>query len=293
MDYPMLLMLVTVTIFSLMLSIGVGHSFQELTFLWHQPGLLLRSLIAVTVMVPVVVALLLWVFELPMAVSTGLAVLASAPGAPLTYKRAQMAGGDLVYTASLQLTLALFAVMITPVILSIFCAMFELGVGRVSPLKVARQVALVTFLPVIIGLIFQSFAPGLAEMIAKPVRILANTLFIALLIVLTILLVLSPEFRMALNLGGLSTLAIIIMVSGSLAIGHAAGGPSNERRSSLAISSVARNVGLALFIAGLSDSGLSFVPTLLTYMILGALLAAPYSMWRKRQMPQLEGRVGT
>ena len=189
MDSPVLLMFVTVTIFSLMLAMGVSHSFQQLTSLWRRPALLLRSLLAVIVLVPAVVGLLLWVFELPLAVATGLAVLAAAPGAPLTYKRAQMAGGDLSYTASLQLTLALLAVVITPLILVIFCSLFELGAGRVSPFEVVRQVAEVTFLPVMTGLLIQHFAPRVAEVIGKPVRMLSNILFIALFVVLIILLV--------------------------------------------------------------------------------------------------------
>lgn len=284
MDNPIVLIYVTVTIFCLMLSMGVSHSFQQLTFLWRQSELLLRSLLAVIVLVPAVVGLLLWVFELPLPVATGLAVLAAAPGAPLTYKRAQMAGGDLAYTASLQLTLALLAVVVTPLILVIFCTLFELGAGRVKTFDVARQVAEVTFLPVITGLLIQHFAPRLAEVIGKPVRMLANILFIVLFLVVIILLVLSPDLRMTLNLGGLPTAAIIIMAGSSLAIGHLLGGPSREQRSVLAIASIARNVGLALFIAGLSDYGQNFIPTLLTYMILGALLAVPYSVWSKRQM---------
>jgi hypothetical protein len=41
------------------------------------------------------VVVLLWVFSLPPAVATGLAAPAAAPGAPVTYKRAEAAGGDL------------------------------------------------------------------------------------------------------------------------------------------------------------------------------------------------------
>ena len=127
-----------------------------------------------------VVLLLLWAFDLPPAVATGLAVLAAAPGAPLTYKRSQMAGGEPTYTASLQLTLALLAVGITPAILALFRALFELLIGGVTLFQVARQVAQVTFLPVMIGLSLQQFAPRLAEVLRKPVRVLANILFILL-----------------------------------------------------------------------------------------------------------------
>ena len=284
MNNPILLMFVTMTIFSLMLAMGVSHSFQQLTSLWRRPELLPRSLLAVIVLVPLVVGLLLWVFNLSLSVATGLAVLAAAPGAPLTCKRPQMAGGDPTYTASLQLTLVLLAVVITPLILAIFRALFELPGLRLTPFEVARQVARVTFLPVITGLLIQRFAPRLTDVIINPLRMLANILFIVLFVVLIILLVLSPDFRMMLNLGGLSSVVITIMVGGSLAIGHLLGGPSREQRSVLAIASVARNVGLALFIAELSDYAQNFIPTLFAYMILGPLVAVPYSVWNKRRM---------
>ena len=79
------------------------------------------------------------------------------------------------------------------------------------------------------------------------------------------------------------------MVGISLAIGHLLGGPAGEQRSVLAIASIARNVGLAMFIAGLSDYGQQFIPTLLAYMILGAILAVPYSVWSKRQIKSKAG----
>ena len=116
MDNPIILHFVTLTIFSLMLAIGVNHSFEQLTSLWRRPALLLRSLLAVIVLVPAVVGLLIWVFDLPIAVATGLAILAAAPGAPLTTKRTQMAAGDPTYAASLQLTLALSAVVVLSLI---------------------------------------------------------------------------------------------------------------------------------------------------------------------------------
>mgnify|MGYP001820705178 FL=1 len=286
MDNPFLFHFVTVTIFSLMLAIGISHSFKQLTSLWRQPELLLRSLLAVIVLVPMVVVLLLWVFDLPPAVATGLALLAAAPGAPLTTKRSQMAGGDPVYTASLQLTLALLAIVATPLILGFFYILFELNTERVAAIEVVYQVARVTFFPVLMGLLLQYFAPDFAKRLTKPVQLFANVLFILLLVVLIVLLIIVPDLRAMLKLGGVPTAAIIIMVGVSLAIGHLLGGPIRTQRSSLAIASIARNVGLALFMASLSDYGPYLIPTILTYMILGALLAVPYAVWSKRRMAQ-------
>ena len=98
------------------------------------------------------------------------------------------------------------------------------------------------------------------------------------------LLAMLPEMRAMLNLGGSPTAAIIIMVGAGIAVGHWLGGPHQTRRASLAIACIARNVGLALYIAGLSAYGNSLIPTIMAYMILGALLAVPYAVWSKRQL---------
>ena len=87
-----------------------------------------------------------------------------------------------------------------------------------------------------------------------------------------------------LNVGWLAMLAILFMVLFSLTIGHLLGGPGRDQRSALATACIARNVGLALFLAELSDYGQHFIPTLLAYMILGGLLAVPYAVWSKRQL---------
>ena len=284
MDNPIFVYFVTLTIFSLMFAIGVSHSLQQLTSLARQPALLFRSLLAVIVLVPVIVGLLLWQFTLPAAVAAGLAVLAAAPGAPLTTKRTEMAGGEPSYATSLQLTLALLAVLVTPLILATYFALFRLTIEVVAPLHVARQIAQVTFLPVIIGLLLQHAAPAFAERIRNPVRVLANVLLVLLVVVLIVFLAMTPTLRAMLNLGWPSTAAIIVMVTTSLAVGHLLGGPTQEKRAVLAIACIARNVGLAVFIAGLTNYGQQFIPTLLAYMILGGVLAVPYAVWSKRRI---------
>ncbi|MFO7646260.1 MAG: hypothetical protein R6W95_17895 [Desulfosarcina sp.] len=152
MDNAILLIFVTVTIFSLMFAIGINSSHEQLTSLWRKPALLLRSLLAAIVLVPLVVLLLLWLLDLPPGVAAGLSILAAAPGAPLMIKRSQMAGGDTTYAASLQMTLVMLAVLVTPLTLAIFYALFDLPIDRVSPFQVLLQVGEVTFLPVIAGL---------------------------------------------------------------------------------------------------------------------------------------------
>jgi len=274
----------SVTIFTLMLTIGVNQSLEQLTSLWHQRAVLLRALFAVLVLVPAVVIALLSVFDLAPEVATGLALLAAAPGAPLTTKRSQMAAADIDYVTSLQLTLALLAIVVTPLIVSAFYTVFELTTERVSPLEVAWQIARVTFLPVIVGLTLQRFAPKLVAVIGKPLNILANVLFILLIIALIVVLAIAPELREKLLLGWPAIAAILITAVAAVIIGHLLGGPRPGQRAGLAVASLARNVGLAVYVAGLSEGGEGVIPTILAYMLLGTAVAIPYSIWIKRQV---------
>jgi BASS family bile acid:Na+ symporter len=199
-----------------------------------------------------------------------------------------MAGGELQYAVNLQLTLALLAVVVTPLILSVYFSVFDLVIERVAPLDVARQIARVTFLPIIVGFLIRRFLPAVAARIGNLLRTLANILLILLVLGLTVLLATAPDLRAMLNLGGTAITVIVLMVALSLAAGHFLGGPTQEKRAVLAVASIARNVGLALFIAGLTDYGQRFVPTLLAYLILGGILSVPYAVWSKRRVRRSE-----
>jgi BASS family bile acid:Na+ symporter len=162
--------LVTATIFSLMFSIGINHSLRELAAVWRKPRWMLRALLVVVILVPLVVGFLVWLFDLPASTAAGLVLLAAAPGAPLLTKRSQMAGADPAFSAGLQLTLAVLAVVITPLCLSVFYAVFSLPIERVALLTVLRQVLMVTFLPVFIGLALHHFVPKVTNIIQPPIR---------------------------------------------------------------------------------------------------------------------------
>ena len=282
MNSPIFAIIVKVALFTLMLAIGVNLSWEKLISFWRNPNKLIRSLLAVVVLVPLMVIVLLRLFPLSPESATVLAILAAAPGAPLTTKRSQMAGGNIPYSASLQLTLALLAVILTPLTLAIFYAIFDLETERVTVLQVAQQVVQVQFLPIAIGLLLQKFRPQWTEKMGKPLILIANVLLVIMVVPL-----LPVAIPLIFKIDLLSMVAILIMAIASLIIGHFLGGKAVDERSALAVASVARNIGLALFIITLSETPKPFIPTLVSYMILGAIVAMPYSIWSKRQLAQL------
>ena len=280
MDHPVLLILVKATVFMLMLAMGVNETFQDLVSLWRQPSLLLRSLLAVIVFVPVLVVVLLKLLQLPQGAGNGPGTAGRRPrSAAHCPERSQMAGGHVHYSASLQLSLALLAVFVTPLTLAVLHAFLDLGTKGLSPMEAARQVALVQFLPVSIGLLIRRFGQKIAPAAGR-LLMSAGTVLLFLIFILAVV----PGFRIAEHAGGSLIAAILIMVAASLAFGHLLGGPQLNVRSALAVASIARNIGLALFIAVLNHLEKSIVPVFLTYMVLGALVGIPYSAWIKRRM---------
>ena len=279
MNHPFLTLFVKITIFSLMLATGINLSFEKMLSLWRKPALLFRAFLAVVVLVPTVVIVLLKLFNLSSDVMIGLALLAASVGAPLTTKRSQMAGARFRYSASLQLTLALLTVVITPLILTIFAILFHGIPDKIKILEVAQQVTVVQFLPVTIGLLLQKFGTKYAEIIAHPLTMISNSLFLVLIVVASII-----GLPLLLKVWGLPLVVIAILVIVSLAIGHFLGGPDDDKRSVLAIACIARNVGLALFIAVLNDMQEKVFPTLVAYLMIGSCLGIFYSIWNKRQL---------
>ena len=106
-----LLIFVTLTVFTLMLCIGINQSLAQLVSVWRRRDILPRALLAAIILVPAMVLLLEGVFDLSPEVAAGLALLAASPGAPMTTKRAGMAAADSDAVSSLQLALALLAVI--------------------------------------------------------------------------------------------------------------------------------------------------------------------------------------
>lgn len=287
-------LLLEVIIFILMLSLGVSQSLRDLGAFWRRHGSLLRSLLSVVVLFPLVVFVLLKLVNVPSGVASGLAILAAVPGAPVTYKRSALAGGNPVYTASLHLTLAILTIFVTPLILYLFYNQFELNMERgVRLLEVAEQVAVVQFLPIGIGLLLQKLAANFVEKIRKPLNQIAQLAFLLLLGIFLFPLILWSVIQLVWPIGwrALALMAALVVIA--LVLGYLLGGATrfrpgqalvNSERAALAIATIARNLGLALLIADLSGDAASILPTILGYALVSVAIAVPFSIWSKRQL---------
>ncbi|MGF1569779.1 MAG: bile acid:sodium symporter family protein [Nodosilinea sp.] len=274
-------------IFLLMFSLGLRLTTAALEEIGAHPGALARSLVGVVILVPLAILVtgpLLKSMGLPMAVGTGLVLLAACPGAPLMTKRTGMAGGNFEFSAALQLLCGTSAILVTPAILSVYAQFFPNTSEVVEFGAIAKQVAMAQLLPLGLGLGIRVLWSDLADDIAPRMLLIADVVFLVFVLIAVV-----ASLPVILRSGALSIFAMALFAVIALVIGHLLGGADLSHQSATAVGCVARNIGLALLIATLNTNLLAVLPTLVGYMIIGSIVAIPYSVWMKKRIAQAEG----
>lgn len=274
----LVLLALKASIFLSVFAVGLNARPQDVVYLLQRPSLLVRSLIAMDVAMPVIVAAIVGAFELRPVIEVVLVALAVSPVPPLLPKKQIKASGDASYTIGLLVLSAAVAIVFVPVAVEILSLFLE-GSVRMKAWPIA-QLALATILaPLALGMIVGRVAPGFAERIARPAGLLA-----AVVLGLSILPVLVSAWSGIVALIGNGTIvAIAAFVVLGLAVGHWLGGPDPHDRAVLALATATRHPAVALAIGAANfPEREAVMPAILLYALLGALLAVPYLQWRRR-----------
>ena len=82
---------------------------------------------------------------------------------------------------------------------------------------------------------------------------------------------------------GFRVMAAIALTTGAaLAVGHLLGGPEPATRTAVAITSAARNPGLALLVATVNAAPPEIKATILAYLVVSVIAVVPYVAWWRR-----------
>src|SRR5262249_38103709 len=101
------------------LALGLKARVADVLYLWHRPGLLLRSFTAMYLVTPLIAVLLVLLLNLPPGQSLGLLLVAISAGAPLLPKTLLKLGCNPPYVYSLLVCTALAAVLTVPCSLAV------------------------------------------------------------------------------------------------------------------------------------------------------------------------------
>ena len=161
----------------LVLALGLQATWADAISLLRQPGLLLRSLVSMNVLMPILAFLMVVLFNLHPAVKIALLALALSPVPPVLPGKQMKAGGDTTYVAGLLVTMSVLSIVIVPLGIWLIDQPLHLHAtvpaGRVMTVVVAGIV-----LPLLIGLMVRQFAPSLAKRIAHPLSLFATALLV-------------------------------------------------------------------------------------------------------------------
>jgi len=259
-------------------AVGLDAQFQDALYLARRPALLVRSLVAMDVVMPVVVAMIVGAFRLHPAFEIVLVALAVSPVPPLLPKKQIGAQGDPSYTVGLLVLSAVVAIPIIPIDIELLGRFLDAPV-HMKAWPIARLGLQTILAPLALGMAVRHFAPSIALRISKPMGLAAAILLAISL--LPILFVAWPAIIALIGNGALAAIAAFVLVG--LAVGHWFGGPDPHNRAVLALATATRHPGIALTIATTNfPEQKAVLPAILLYLILSAILAIPYLQWRKR-----------
>jgi BASS family bile acid:Na+ symporter len=264
---------------------GLNASPADLLYLVRRPGLLLRSILAVFVLMPLAAILLLQMVRVPAAVGIVLIALSISPVPPLLPRKQIKAGGDSSYGLGLMVALSVLALAAAPMALQLAAVVFgrELGIPARAIAPFVLEMALA---PLAAGMVVRAWLPQVAGSIEKPVRLAATVL-----LALSALLMIAATAPALLALAGNNTiLAMAIFTILGLVIGHVLGRPEPDHSIVLALSTACRHPAAALTIATANCPDEPFGAIVVLYLVVSAIVGIPYLAWMRRRLAAHAGR---
>lgn len=259
--------------------VGLNARPTDVTFLVRHPGLFVRSLIAMNVVMPLVALWFAVMFSLSPAVKLALIALAMSPVPPFLPAKALKSGGDAAYTVGLLATESVLSIVLVPLSVLAFGALLATPFG-ISAGRIAAIVGKGILVPLAAGVLVRWLAPQLAGRAATPLRIAGIILLLAAVIPIGIKA--WPAVRTLLGNG--TVIAIAAMAIVGLIVGHLLGGPAREERTVLALATASRHPAVAIQIASaIFPHNPSVNAAVLLALVVSALVTSPYAKYRGRQ----------
>jgi len=261
----------------IVLAIGLRATPGDLTYVLRKPSLLLRSVLAMNVLMPLVAAGIAAAFHLRPAVEAALILLAVSPVPPILPGKEQKAGGNVSYAVGLLAVSAVLAIGSAPASIVLIGKLFGYSLD-VPVARVVKVVASSVLVPLILGAIVRRLVPGAAR-VAKGLSRIGSV--VLLLGIVPVLVTTVP--KMFALLGGFTLVAGAAFALVSLLVGHLLGGPAEDDRTVLALSTASRHPGVALAMgAAIANDPKSLSAAVLFTFLVSVIVTGPYVKWRKR-----------
>ena len=251
---------VLIFVITSMLQMGFSLTPKQIIEPLKNYKLVIGALLANFVVVPLVGYLVLLVIPLSTDLAIGLALLATAAGAPFLPKLAQIAKSDQAFSVGLMVLLMGVTVIYVPVVLPLLLE----GVS-INPLSIASSLIILMIIPLVIGLFTRSRYKGMADSL-RPFMGQASSIF--LILVMVLMLVVNWEYLIGI-IGTGAIVALLIFALGSFVVGYLFAGKDKTKRSVMGLGTAQRNISAALVVA---TQNFSAQPDVLIMLLTGGLV---------------------
>lgn len=251
---------VMVFVLASMFGLGLSLTLKQVWEPLRNVSLVLRSLAANFILVPLLALLLVWLFGLDQWLAAGLFVMAVVAGAPMLAKYAEIAKGNLAFAAGLMALLQVVTVIYAPFVLPLFLP----GV-QVDPWGILRSLLLSMLLPLAIGLFVRARYESLADTL-NPHASHASSLAMLATMVLGVLIYGSDLLSV---FGTGAILAALLLVVGALGLGYLLGGADRGTRVVLGLGTAQRNISAAMLV---TVQNFAQQPNVLLMVLVGSLV---------------------
>ncbi len=249
-----------------MLAMGMSLTIPQIMAPLRNVRLVVLALLANFVLVPLLAFLIIRLIPMDQSLQVGLAILATAAGAPFLPKLVQGAGGNIAFGVGLMVLLMVVTIIYLPVVLPLMLQ----GV-TINPWDIAQSLIVLMLIPLAIGLLMKSHSPDSAAH-WQPVMNKISGLAILILLVVGLALNVSNILDL---IGSGGILALLLFIVGSLVIGFFLGGRDPAVRSVMGLGTAQRNVSAALVVATQNFAGTDTLPFILVGAILLLLVLLP------------------
>ena len=225
-----------------MLGVGLQITGGDLRSLLGPKGLLLRTLLANFVAVPIVGIVLARTLPLKPEAATAFLLLACTPGGISALQFTTRIKGASLFAGISAFLLTFVAVFLSPALLTLVLP-GDISVG-IPYGRALLWILLFLFLPLVAGTLVRIRAERLAEKLSKLCAILSAVLFVVVLVLFM------GQRKEAMNaVGKEALLCMLLFIVISMAVGWFMGGPAKETRPVLATVTGMRHAVLCLIIA--------------------------------------------
>ena len=263
-------LLATVTLFEMMVTIGLGVKLAQVLAIAADWRIVVRAAVANYLIVPAAAVLLLLLFHATPLVAAGFLIAAVCPGAPYGPPFTGLAKGNVALAVGLMMLLAGSSALLAPLLLRLLLPLAS-GDAQVQ-IDVAKMIGTLLgaqLLPLGIGLFLRHRHPALADRLQKPGQRLTVILNLMLLAIIV-----TVQFDTLIAIPPRAFAGMTAFVAAGLAAGWLLGGPGQTDRIAMAMATAVRNVAVTLVIAVASFPGTAAVTAATAFGLFQTILVA-------------------